>query len=117
LCHLPVPLGVERPAHGRRLRAALEQVPDDPRDPEPAQPVRHRVAPPCGRGLPPHDRSADRVLQLAALLRAGSARRLDQVMHAVPITATKRLAEYADVIGDERSELLGTLARAATGRT
>ncbi len=34
-------------------------------------------------------------------------------MHAVPITATKRLADYAKVIGDERYEQLRTLAKAA----
>src|SRR5437773_11752591 len=38
-------------------------------------------------------------------------------MHAVPITATKRLADYAKVIGDERYEELRTLAKAAKGRT
>src|SRR5205809_5738200 len=38
-------------------------------------------------------------------------------MHAVPITATKRLADYQKVIGDERYEELRTLAKAAKGRT
>src|SRR5438445_11557500 len=38
-------------------------------------------------------------------------------MHAVPITATKRLADYHKVIGDERYEELRTLAKAAKGRT
>ena len=38
-------------------------------------------------------------------------------MHAVPITATKRLADYQKVIGDERYEELRTLAKAAKGRS
>jgi len=38
-------------------------------------------------------------------------------VHAVPITATKRLADYQKVIGDERYEELRTLAKAAKGRT
>src|SRR5438046_7924400 len=38
-------------------------------------------------------------------------------MHAVPITATKRLADYQKGIGDERYEELRTLAKAAKGRT
>jgi trehalose synthase len=38
-------------------------------------------------------------------------------MHAVPITANKKLADYAQVIGDERYEQLRTLAKAAKGRS
>jgi len=38
-------------------------------------------------------------------------------MHAVPITAKKRLADYAEVIGEERYEQLRTLAKAAKGRS
>jgi len=38
-------------------------------------------------------------------------------VHAVPITATKRLADYQKVIGDERYEELRTLAKAAKGRS
>ena len=38
-------------------------------------------------------------------------------MHAVPITAQKRLADYAEVIGEQRYEQLRTLAKAAKGRS
>ena len=38
-------------------------------------------------------------------------------MHAVPITANKKLADYAEVIGQERYEQLRTLAKAAKGRS
>jgi trehalose synthase len=38
-------------------------------------------------------------------------------MHPVPITAKKTLADYAEVIGDERYEELRTLAKAAKGRS
>jgi len=38
-------------------------------------------------------------------------------VHAVPITASKKLADYATVIGDERYEELRTLAKAARGRS
>jgi trehalose synthase len=38
-------------------------------------------------------------------------------MHEVPITATKRLADYEKIIGEERYEELRTLAKAAKGRT
>ena len=38
-------------------------------------------------------------------------------MHAVPITAKKRLADYAEVIGEQRYEQLLTLAKAAKGRS
>src|SRR5438093_2103636 len=38
-------------------------------------------------------------------------------MHLVPITQTKSLADYADVIGEERYEELRTLAKAAAGRS
>src|SRR5437773_10311142 len=38
-------------------------------------------------------------------------------MHAVPITAKKRLADYQKVIGDQRYEELRTLAKAAKGRS
>jgi trehalose synthase len=38
-------------------------------------------------------------------------------VHAVPITAKKRLADYAEVIGEERYEQLRTLAKAAKGRS
>jgi trehalose synthase len=38
-------------------------------------------------------------------------------MHEVPITATKRLADYAEVIGEERYEELRTLAKTAAGRS
>jgi trehalose synthase len=38
-------------------------------------------------------------------------------LHPVPITATKRLADYAKVIGDERYEQLRSLAKAAKGRS
>jgi trehalose synthase len=38
-------------------------------------------------------------------------------VHGVPITAKKRLADYAKVIGDERYEQLRTLAKAAKGRS
>src|SRR5207247_9707758 len=69
------------------------------------------------RGLHPRHRSGDRVRHPATLPRAGSARRLDQVLPGVPLTATRRLADYAKVIGDERYEALRTLAKAAKGRT
>ena len=38
-------------------------------------------------------------------------------MHAVPITAKKTLAEYAEVIGEKRYEQLRMLAKAAKGRS
>jgi len=38
-------------------------------------------------------------------------------VHAVPITATKKLANYAEVIGEQRYEQLRTLAKAAKGRS
>ena len=38
-------------------------------------------------------------------------------MHPVPITANKRLADYAEVIGEKRYEQLRTLAKAAKGRS
>jgi trehalose synthase len=38
-------------------------------------------------------------------------------LHGVPITAKKRLADYAEVIGEERYEQLRTLAKAAKGRS
>jgi len=38
-------------------------------------------------------------------------------MHLVPITTTKRLADYAEIIGDERYEELRRLAKAAAGRS
>jgi trehalose synthase len=38
-------------------------------------------------------------------------------LHPVPITAKKTLADYAEVIGDERYEELRTLAKAANGRS
>jgi trehalose synthase len=38
-------------------------------------------------------------------------------LHAVPITARKKLADYAEVIGEERYEQLRTLAKAAKGRS
>ncbi len=38
-------------------------------------------------------------------------------MHAVPIAAKKKLADYAEVIGAERYEQLRTLAKAAKGRS
>src|SRR2546427_3382016 len=38
-------------------------------------------------------------------------------MHAVPITANKKLADYAQVIGDQRHEELRGLAKAAAGRS
>src|SRR5213594_259681 len=38
-------------------------------------------------------------------------------MHPVPITANKKLADYAEVIGQERYEQLRTLAKAAKGRS
>jgi trehalose synthase len=38
-------------------------------------------------------------------------------LHAVPITAKKRLADYAEVIGEQRYEQLLTLAKAAKGRS
>jgi len=38
-------------------------------------------------------------------------------MHLVPITQTKSLADYAEVIGDERYEELRALAKAAAGRS
>ena len=38
-------------------------------------------------------------------------------MHAVPITARKKLADYAEVIGEKRYEGLRTLAKAAKGRS
>jgi trehalose synthase len=38
-------------------------------------------------------------------------------LHAVPITAKKRLADYAEVIGEQRYEQLRTLAKAAKGRS
>src|SRR5437879_10521659 len=38
-------------------------------------------------------------------------------MHAVPITATKRLADYHRVPGDKHYEELRTLAKAAKGRS
>jgi len=38
-------------------------------------------------------------------------------LHAVPITAQKRLADYAEVIGEQRYEQLRTLAKAAKGRS
>ena len=38
-------------------------------------------------------------------------------MHEVPITAKKKLADYAEVIGDERYEQLRDLAKAAKGRS
>jgi trehalose synthase len=38
-------------------------------------------------------------------------------MHAVPITANKKLADYAEVIGEKRYEHLRTLAKAARGRS
>ncbi len=37
-------------------------------------------------------------------------------MHEVPITAKKKLADYAEVIGPQRYEELRTLAKAAKGR-
>ena len=38
-------------------------------------------------------------------------------MHLVPITQTKSLADYAEVIGDERYEELRALAKAAAGHS
>jgi trehalose synthase len=38
-------------------------------------------------------------------------------VHAVPITAKKKLTDYAEVIGEERYEQLRTLAKAAKGRS
>src|SRR2546430_12530431 len=38
-------------------------------------------------------------------------------MHPVPIATTKRLADYAEVIGDKRYEELRALAKAAAGRS
>jgi trehalose synthase len=38
-------------------------------------------------------------------------------MHEVPIAAKKRMADYAEVIGEQRYEQLRTLAKAATGRS
>ena len=38
-------------------------------------------------------------------------------MHEVPITAKKRLADYADVIGEKRYDHLRTLSKAAAGRS
>jgi trehalose synthase len=38
-------------------------------------------------------------------------------LHEVPITAKKRLADYAEVIGEKRYEHLRTLAKAAKGRS
>jgi trehalose synthase len=38
-------------------------------------------------------------------------------LHAVPITAKKSLADYAEVIGEQRYEQLRTLAKAAKGRS
>src|SRR5947208_17005477 len=38
-------------------------------------------------------------------------------MHPVPIVATKRLADYAEIVGDERYEELRALAKAAAGRS
>ena len=38
-------------------------------------------------------------------------------MHLVPITQTKSLADYAEVIGEKRYEGLRTLAKAAKGRS
>src|SRR2546425_8154353 len=38
-------------------------------------------------------------------------------MHPVPITTTKRLADYAEIIGDKRYEELRTFAKAAAGRS
>jgi trehalose synthase len=38
-------------------------------------------------------------------------------LHAVPITAKKKLADYAEVIGEKRYEHLLTLAKAAKGRS
>jgi trehalose synthase len=38
-------------------------------------------------------------------------------MHEVPIAAKKRVADYAEVIGEQRYEQLRTLAKAATGRS
>src|SRR3989442_6706866 len=38
-------------------------------------------------------------------------------MHPVPIATTKRLADYAEIIGDKRYEELRTFAKAAAGRS
>ncbi|MGH2472300.1 MAG: glycosyltransferase [Candidatus Limnocylindria bacterium] len=38
-------------------------------------------------------------------------------MHEVPVTAKKRVADYAEVIGEKRHEHLRTLAKAAAGRS
>src|SRR5437773_3377775 len=38
-------------------------------------------------------------------------------MHPVPIAATKRLADYAEIVGYERYEELRALAKAAAGRS
>jgi trehalose synthase len=38
-------------------------------------------------------------------------------LHEVPITAKKKLADYAEVIGEQRYEQLRTLAKAANGRS
>jgi alpha-glucoside transport system permease protein len=79
--HLPVPVGLERPAHGARLRAVGRQA-DDRAGDATARHVRLRVAHPGRQLLPSDARAADRVLQPAALLRAGAPGRLGEVSGA-----------------------------------
>src|SRR6185295_356023 len=79
VCDLPVPVGLERPAHGAGVHPGVRPVADDdPHQPAPLD-VRRRVPPAQRRRVPADGRAAPRLLRAPAVLRPGSARRLRQI--------------------------------------
>ena len=89
VCHLPVPVDLERPAGG----AGFPGRPGRPHGADgaagqPARPVRQQLGAADGSGLRLHHRAADRLLLAAALFRPGAARRFGEVKGAWRVVAT-----------------------------